>query len=490
MGEVDHQDKRVIVIGTGFSGLGCAIKLKDLGYKNIAIYEKNAEVGGTWETNRYPGLTCDMPALAYTFSFARSAEFSHLFASWNEIRDYCKSVAKKYDLYQHIKFNTGIIEAKYQDSQWIVKTAKGGEDIADIIIMATGVLRNLNYPDVKGLESFAGRLIHTGRWDQSLELKGKKVAVIGNGATSAQLVPAIIDEVSELTLFQRTAQWINPLPGGNRSYSQEQRQKLRDDPARLAEIADDFLNKTETLVDGLLLDNTGTIKSQIDNACQSTLAAISNPELRKKLTPDYVPGCKRLITSSTFYPALEKPNANLVTTGIECIEPNGIRTQDGNFYELDIIILATGYRMHDYMRPMKISGEDGVLLDDIWQDGEFAHRGVMLPRFPNLFMIMGPNSPLTNFSVIAVAEWQINYIMQLAEQILSNKASTIAPNPQATKKFNESLVAKSPGTIWTTGCNSYYLKKNGLPNVWPDTVASYRETMQTPNLNEYLISRA
>lgn len=480
-------NKRVIIVGSGFSGLGCAIKLLERGYTNLTIYEKNAEVGGTWETNRYPGLTCDMPALAYTFSFERRADFSQQYAGWREIREYCKTVAKKYDLYNRIKFNTEITDAYYDEGTWKLKTKHGDNDTADVVVMATGVLRNLNIPDITGVDSFAGTVIHTGQWDDTLDLKGKKVGVIGNGATSAQLIPAIIDEVGELTLFQRTAQWINPLRGGNSSITEEQREKLHANPARLKDITDGMLEKIEMMVDGLLVDTTGTVKKSIDDACQSTLASVSDPELRRKLTPEYKPGCKRLITSDSFYPAMEKDNAILVTDSIENIEEKGVRTNDGKLHELDVIILATGYRMHDYMRPMKIHGEEGVLLDDIWSEGEFAHRGIAIPSFPNLFMIMGPNSPLTNYSVIEVAEWQINYIIPLIEKVLSSEASVIKVDPQASKEFNNRLIEKSPETIWSTGCDSYYLKQNGLPNVWPDTVASYREAMKKPDMSEYLV---
>lgn len=489
MAKASDQSKRIIVVGSGVSGMGCAIKLLERGCNNLTIYEKNAEVGGTWETNRYPGLTCDLPALAYTYSFERSCEFSHQYASWSEIRDYCKMVADKYRLYEHIQFNKEITEAKYENQQWRVKTSDGEEDVADIIVMATGVLRNLKYPDIEGLDQFSGKLIHTGAWDESLDLKGKKVGLIGTGATSAQLVPAIVDQVGELKLFQRTAQWVNQFLGGNSTISEEQREVLRNDPNRLQSIVDTMLVNIEAMVDGLLVDKTGNTTRKIKENCEINISCIKDPKLRNALTPDYQPGCKRLIMSDSFYPAMQHPRVRLETDAIQQVEERGIRTKDGILHELDILILATGYKMHDYMRPMKIYGENNLLLDDLWKEGEFAHRGIMIPQYPNLFMVMGPNSPLTNFSVIQVAEWQIDYICQLVEKVLSETVSVIKVDEAAARTYNEELANKSPGTIWTSGCNSYYIKDNGTPNVWPDTVAAYRETMQAPNLDEYIFTK-
>lgn len=478
--------KRIVIVGAGFSGMGIAIRLLQDGHTNFVIYEKNAGVGGTWETNRYPGLTCDVPAISYTYSFERSPEFSRQYPAWQEIRAYCRHVAEKFGLDLFIRFSTEISAATYENGKWKLLTSDGHEDVADVVMMATGVLRNLNVPDIAGLTSFAGPVVHTGKWDEKIDLRGKRVGVIGTGATSAQLVPAIIDTVDKLVLFQRTAHWIAPFEGGNPSISEEQRQSLRDNPERLRNVANGMLSKIEALVDGILVDKTGASTRMLKARCEANLAHIRDPELRRQLTPDYQPGCKRLIFSETFYPAMDKPNAQLVTGAIRQVEPGGIRTEDGQFHEIDVLVLATGYRMHDYMRPMRIRGENALLLDDLWKDGEFSHRGVALPGFPNLFMIMGPNSPLTNFSVIEVAEWQINYVLALVRQVLSGKYSSIAPDPEATRSFNEELTRAMPGTIWASGCVSYYLNKNGRPNVWPDKVAAYRASMQAPDLREFV----
>jgi cation diffusion facilitator CzcD-associated flavoprotein CzcO len=482
-----NSNKKVIVVGAGFSGMACAIKLLEAGYSNVTVYEKNANVGGTWETNKYPGLTCDVPAMSYTYSFERSPEFSRQYPAWQEIRAYCRNVSAKYNLNSYIQFNKEVAEADFLDNKWHIKTTDGESDIADVVIMATGVLRNLNYPDIPGMADFAGDMVHTGKWDESLNLKSKRVGVIGNGATCTQLVPAIIDEVANLELFQRTAHWVAPFMGGNPDVSESQRQALRDDPQRMQDTANRMLNSIEKMVDGILVDTTGQTTANLKQQCMDRLGEIKDPDLRAKLTPGYKPGCKRFIWSETFYPAMQKDNARLVTEGIESIEAKGIRTADGKLHEMDVLILATGYRMHDYMRPMKIRGEAGVLLDDVWDDGEFALRGVAIPEFPNMFMIMGPNSPLTNFSVIEVAEWQIGYFMPLIEQILSGEFLSVQASAEATKTFNDKLIASMPDTIWASGCNSYYLDKNGNPNVWPDTVASYRESMKVADMTEFVV---
>lgn len=479
-------NKRVVIVGAGFSGMGVAIRLLQEGHTNFAIYEKNADVGGTWETNRYPGLTCDVPALSYTYSFERSPEFSRQYPAWHEIRDYCRRVAGKYGLDRYTRFNTEIAEATWDNGKWTLKTRNGLRDEADVVIMATGVLRNLNVPDIPGLDVFGGPVVHTGKWDESLDLRGKRVGIIGTGATSAQLVPALIDTVDKLVLFQRTAHWVAPFDGGNPAITEEQRQAMRENPERLRAVASGMLDKIEALVDGILVDKTGASTRLLKERCEKNLAQVRDPELRRQLTPDYQPGCKRLIFSETFYPAMDKPNAQLVTGAIRQVERGGVSTADGQLHELDVLVLATGYRMHDYMRPMRIRGENAVLLDDLWKDGAFAHRGVAVPGFPNLFTVMGPNSPLTNFSVIEVAEWQINYILTLARKVLSGECASIAPDPGATKAYNDALTKAMPGTIWASGCVSYYLDENGRPNVWPDKVAAYRASMKAPDLREYL----
>lgn len=481
-------NKSVIIVGAGFSGMACAIKLLEAGHRNLTIYDKNSGVGGTWETNKYPGLTCDVPAMSYTYSFERSPEFSKQYASWNEIRDYCRHVSAKYGLNEFIKFEKEVSAADFVNDQWRVETTDGDTAVADVVIMATGVLRNLNIPDIDGLDKFSGRVIHTGRWDPSIDLKGKKVGVIGSGATCTQLVPAIIDDTESLSLFQRTAHWVAPFEGGNPEVSEQQRERLRDNPERLNEITGKMLDSIEKIVDGILVDRTGATTGYIKKQCLDNLSVISDPEKRAKLTPSYEPGCKRLIWSDSFYPAMEKDNALLVTDGIVRVEENGLRTGDGKLHELDVLILATGYKMHDYMRPMTIRGESGISLDDAWQDGEFALRGIAVPEFPNMFMVMGPNSPLTNFSVIEVAEWQINYFMPLVERILAGEIDSVQADVAATNTFNEELKRSMPGTIWTSGCNSYYLDKNGNPNVWPDTVAAYRKSMGAMNMSEFQIT--
>jgi cation diffusion facilitator CzcD-associated flavoprotein CzcO len=479
------KNKRVIIVGAGFSGMACGIKLLESGHKNVVIYEKNSGVGGTWETNKYPGLTCDVPAMSYTYSFSRSPEFSRQYPSWTEIREYCRGVSEKYGLNEFIQFEKEISKAKYIDNKWIIEATSGEKDTADVVIMATGVLRNLNIPDLPGLENFTGSVVHTGRWDAELDLKGKRVGVIGSGATCTQLLPAIISDVDSLTLFQRTAHWVAPFEGGNPEVSEEQRKKLRDNPDRLSEISMKMLNSIEKLVDGILVDKTGETTAYIKRQCLENLKIISDPVKRKKLTPDYEPGCKRLIWSDSFYDAMNKDKAQLVTEGIKCVQERGIVSGDGKFHELDILILATGYRMHDYMRPMNIEGKSGCVLDDVWRDGEFALRGIAIPDFPNMFMVMGPNSPLTNFSVIEVAEWQINYFMPLVDMILSGEANSVQANADSTYNFNENLKSLMPDTIWASGCNSYYLDKNGNPNVWPDTVSAYRQSMQALNIEEF-----
>ncbi len=478
---------RIAIVGAGFSGMAAAIRLLQAGQENIVIYEKADDVGGTWHHNRYPGLCCDTPAKAYVYSFEPTANWSSLYPKRDEIHDYCRFVAEKYGLIPRIRFGQEICRAEYDGSgHWQLETRQGLKDTADVVIMATGVLHHPYYPDITGMDTFAGATVHTACWDDDLDLSGKRVGVIGTGATAVQLVPAIVDQVGTLTVFQRSAQWISP--SGNKNTPQERRDMLRRNPELMFDEYHRVMEKIETLVEGLR-----TMEDQfyrdLRDACQAHLETITDPELRRKMTPGYDPGCKRLIFADKFYPAIQKENADVVIDAIQQIEPAGIRTADGALHELDVLILATGYRMHDYMRPMGITGADGLALDHVWEKGAFAHRGMTVPGFPNMFMLVGPNSPLTNYPVIAVAEIQMEYLMQLIQPVLDGRYASVCATPAATEKFNKDLVEATANTVWTTGCDSYYINDAGIPNVWPWSIDEFKASMQAPELSEYLYER-
>ena len=352
-----------------------------------------------------------------------------------------------------------------------------------MVIAATGVLHHPVYPDIEGLDSFEGACFHSARWDHSVPLDGQRVGIVGTGSTGVQIVPAIVDRVAKVSLFQRTAQWILPLP--NPEHSEQEKAAFRASPELMREtylyLAERFQNTFARAVVG---DQEQMAK--IEEACRTNLEEnIHDPGLRKKLTPDYKVACKRLIMSDAFYPAIQKTSAELVTDGIERIEPGGIRTVDGRLHELDVLVLATGFDGHRFMRPIQIVGRDGRTLEDAWADANEAYRSVAVPGFPNFFMMVGPNSPIGNFSLIMISEMQLAYIMQLVDLIRTGRYREVAPTAAATARFNAAIKEAMKGTVWVTGCRSWYLDKNGNPAMWPWTFERFEAEMAAPDLSEF-----
>lgn len=476
------QDRSIAIIGAGASGMLAAIKLREAGFSRVKIYEKRSEVGGTWRDNRYPGLHCDVPSQSYCYSFDLNPAWSHRYSPGPEIQRYFQRVARRHRIREITRFNSELVAAHFDGEQWQLRMQDGFEAQADFVIAATGALHHLNFPDIAGLDSFAGTTVHTGDWPADLDLRGKRVGIIGTGATAAQLVPAIIDDVSELTLFQRSAQWIAPAPNPRVPWWRKLAYRLR--PGLLAERYRTLTDEIEaTAGRWVLMDDK--VYPRLVKTCQKNLATIADPELRRKLTPDYEPGCKRQIYSSTFYPAIQRPNAHLCVERIAAIEPEGVRTADGQMHRIDVLVLATGYRMHDYMRPMRVSVEGRADLDQIWQERAIAHRGVAVPGLPNFFMLVGPNSPLTNYSVIAVAEMQMGYLLRLLALAEAKGAANVEPTDAAARQFDAELSSSMNGTVWATGCRSYYLDAKGRPNTWPWTIEKFRRDMSAVAESEY-----
>lgn len=477
---------RVAIIGAGMSGILMAIKLHEAGIETFTIYEKAAKLGGTWRDNTYPGLSCDVLAASYTYSFELNPNWSHRCAYGPEIQEYFEGVAEKYDLMSKMRFNKGIADARYEGGEWRITTQDGGEEIADIIVSAVGVLHHPAYPSIEGLESFEGPCFHTARWDHSVDLTGKKVAIIGTGSTSTQVIPAIAEAVDKLYVYQRTPQWVFPLP--NVEYGEGRKRFLRRFPFVTKLLHTAFLalfrNFFVRAVKG------GKLTSGfIGRACKRNLTDnIKDPELLAKLTPDYEPMCKRLIMSTNFYPAMNRDNVELITQGITRVVPNGIVSDDGQTREVDVLVLATGFQAQNYLRPMKFTGENGLTLDQAWRDGVRGFRTVALSGFPNLFTIMGPHSPIGSFSLISIAETQVGYIMKCIEAMRERGAKAIVPTEDATERFNQEVKEAMTKTVWSSGCQSWYIDKNGVPSLWPWSAAKFDSDLAEPDLDEFRLS--
>lgn len=476
---------RVAIIGAGMSGLCMAMKLQDAGIDSFTIYESADEVGGTWRDNTYPGLSCDVASRFYSYSFLPNPRWSHVYAPGPEILDYFRGVADRRGLRRHIRFSSEVRSARFAGGRWHLDTVSG-TDVADVVVSATGFLRIPRYPDIPGLDTFAGTQFHSARWDHAITLPDKRIGVIGTGSTGTQIVAALGGAVRGLTLFQRTPQWVMPIP--NPPYHGVTKSVLGRSRR---------LNATAYRFWQLLFESTlapavtapGWSRSIVGAACRWNLRlGISDPELRQRMTPDYQPLCKRLVMSAAFYPALGKPGVTVVSERIDHVEPRGVVTADGALHELDLLVLATGFHAHAYLSPMKVTGAGGLTLDQAWRDGPRGYRTVALPGFPNLFTLVGPHSPVGNQSLVKVAETQADYIVWWIEQLRAGRVATAAPTAEATDRFNADLKAAIPQTIWASGCRSWYLGKDGTPELWPWTPARHREMLAAPDLGDYEVT--
>jgi cation diffusion facilitator CzcD-associated flavoprotein CzcO len=464
------------------SGLLCGVKLREAGLTDFTIYEKADTLGGTWRDNRYPGLSCDVPSHVYRYSFEPNPDWSHHFSPGPEIWQYLDHVAKKHKLDPYIRYQAEVDRCEFRDHKWHLKTTDGHRDVVDIVISAVGVLHHPFYPDIQGRQDFRGASFHSARWDDSVDLTGKRVGIIGTGSTAIQMVSALIDQVDELILFQRTAQWI--FPRLNPAYSADEKKQFRDKPKVLQGMYEEGMAVTSSFANAVVDAESEQMKI-IQEACeQNLITRVADPELLSKLTPDHRAGCKRLVMSENFYDSIQKPNARLVTEPIDRMEASGIRTRDGDLVELDVLVLATGFKAHDFMRPMKVGIAGGPDIDTAWSENVTAYRSVSIPDFPNFFMLIGPASPVGNFSLIDIAEVQFNYIMQLIELIRNGTCLEIAARKDATERFNKAMAEATSKTIWVTGCRSWYLDDDGIPASWPWSMERFKREMQTPDLND------
>ena len=479
------RDIRVVVIGAGMAGILAAIKLKQSGFRNFIVYEKADRVGGTWRENSYPGLTCDVPSHSYTYSFEPNPNWSHLLPPGPEIQAYFEGVAQKYGVEPFFAFNEEIVRCAFEGGRWHIETASGTRDAADIVIAATGVLHHPNYPSIPGLDSFAGDCFHSARWDHAVPLDGQRIGVIGTGSTGVQIVSALAGRAGKLSHFQRTPQWV--MPTVNMAFTDEQKAAFREQPMLLRAVQNDpgYLeiawNWTEAVVD----QNSAMI-DQFEAAGRAYLEeTVQDPVLREKLRPAGRAGCKRLVQSGEYYQAIQHPNAALVDAPIERVEPTGVRTADGVLHELDLLVLATGFRTDQFLRPMNVTGRDGVALDDAWAKRPSAYMAISIPEFPNLFMLNGPTAPVGNFALIDVAERQWAYIAHFIDLIASGRVTEVSAKPGAFDRYEADRIAAARNTIWGSGCQSWYLDSEGVPSAWPWSYRHFASEMATPRFDAY-----
>ena len=478
---------RFAIIGAGMSGILAAIKLHEAGLDDYTIYEKADRPGGTWRENTYPGISCDVPSHLYSYSFEPNPDWSHVYAPGNEIQAYFEGVARKHGVEKRIRCGEEITKCAFTAGRWHVETKRGHRDAVDFVIAATGVLHHPNLPEIEGLESFEGAVFHSARWDHRVPLEARRVGIVGTGSTAVQIVSALVDRVAKLDLFQRTAQWI--MPGMNPAYGEQELAEFRREPQRMRTLHSDLSRLFAASFSNAVVNANSPGMKLIEDTCRANLENnVSDAALRERLRPSYRAACKRLIFSPDFYAAIQRPNAELVTDGIVRVEPRGVRTRDGRLHELDVLVLATGFRADRFMRPIEVIGRGGVRLDDVWAKRPSAYLSISIPGFPNLFMLNGPNGPVGNFSLIEVAELQFGYIAQLIERVRAGECREISPTESATIRFDAERCEAAKSTIWTTGCRSWYLDDRGIPASWPWSFDKFREEMAAPRLDAYELS--
>jgi cation diffusion facilitator CzcD-associated flavoprotein CzcO len=468
------QHVRVCIVGTGFSGIGMAIQLKRDGIDDFVLIERADDLGGTWRDNTYPGCACDVPSHLYSFSFEPNPGWSRTFSPQPEIWDYLRRCADKYGVTPYIRYGHELTEAAWDEDEqlWRVETSNGTLT-ADVLVSGVGGLSEPKLPDIPGIESFEGAAFHSAQWDHDVDITGKRVAVIGTGASSIQIVPRIQPKVGKLSVFQRTPPWIVPQRDRRLSRLENALYKLFP-PAQLAMRAAIYWAR-ELFVLGFMRPRPGGPNERLSQ--RHMQKQVPPGELRDKLTPNYRMGCKRVLISDAYYPALQQPNVELVTGSIAEITPKGVRTSDGVEHELDVIVFGTGFHVTDMPIAERVRGRDGLLLDDVWQGSPQAYLGITVAGFPNLFMLLGPNTGLGHNSVVFMAEAQVSYVMESLRFMGRSGAHAIEVRPEVQTKFNAGIQQRLQGTVWNSGgCKSWYLDGKGRNTViWPGFTWPYRQ---------------
>jgi len=474
---------RCVVVGAGMAGILAAIRLREAGFDDVTVYEKDARLGGTWRDNTYPGVACDVPSHLYSFSFSPNPGWSHDFSPGAEICRYLETVAERYDVARDVRFGTEVTAMAFEGGRWRIETS-AGRDVADVVVAATGVLHQPSIPDIEGLDTFSGPVFHSARWDHGVRLEGSRLGVVGTGSSAVQITAAVVDQVRELHLFQRTAQWVLTVP--NEPIDDVERTRLAADPAAMLALRADLSTFFEESFANAVVDASSPAMAHLEEACRTSLEeGVRDPVLRERLRPDYRAACKRLVVSPNFYDAMQRDNAHLVTERIARIEPEGVRTVDGELHYLDVLVLATGFRVDRFLRPMQVVGEGGIALDEVWAERPSAYLAVSVPGFPNLFLLNGPNGPVGNFSLIEVAELQMGYVLQLLEELAAGRAAMVSATRDAAERFEASRVEAAQRTVWVTGCSSWYLDDRGIPAAWPWTFDRFRAEMASPRLEDF-----
>jgi len=476
----------VAIIGSGFGGLGAAVRLRQAGIHNFTILERASDLGGTWRDNTYPGCRCDVASNLYSFSFAPNPAWSNTYSFQPEILAYLQDVATDHHLRESIRFNHDVQSVDFDETKrrWRLRTSQGDIE-ARAVILATGPLAEPRLPAIEGLDHFAGTIMHTAQWDQNVDLSGRRVAVIGTGASAVQTVPRIAPLVARLDVFQRTPTWV--LPHLGQPVPERTRRLFAKVPLTQRLVRYWTYWRRELMVLGFVKDPSRMTKAETMSK-EHLARQIDDPALRAKLTPNYRLGCKRVTISNDFYPALARENVDVVTDAIVRAEPGGLVTADGVLHEADVIVAATGFLVTDNPIGQRVHGAHGRALADAFEAGLANYKGTSFPDFPNLFMLSGPNTGLGHSSIVFMEESQLNYVIGALNVALSTN-TMVAPTEAAATTWTRALHEKMPSTVWGSGCASWYLNRNGQnTTIWPDFTFTFRRATRHFVRSDHVIS--
>jgi cation diffusion facilitator CzcD-associated flavoprotein CzcO len=480
---------RVAIVGSGFAGLGAAIRLRQAGYDDLVVLERADDLGGTWRDNTYPGCACDVQSHLYSYSFAPNPDWSRLYCGAKEIHDYLQRVATEHGVRPHLRFGAELLSADWDDAaqHWRLETARGSLT-ADVLVAGTGPLSEPLIPDLPGLETFAGKAFHSARWDHEHDLTGRRVAVVGTGASAIQFIPEVAKQAGHTTVFQRTPAWV--LPRRDRQVKETARARYRADPRRQQRVRTAIYWLRELNL--VAFTGGGRMTRLAEKMARRHLAKqVTDPALRDRLTPSYAIGCKRILLSDDYYPALIRPDVEVVTAGVTEVRPYGVVDADGREHEVDTIIFGTGFHVTDQPIAARVRGREGRLLADVWGPSPQAYVGTTVAGFPNLFLLLGPNTVLGHTSVVYMIEAQLDYLVDAMRTMDARRVASVDVRPDVVERFNAQVQAKLKDTVWNAGgCRSWYLDAAGRnSSLWPMHTYRFKQATKRFDADSYVLRR-
>ncbi len=481
-----RSDLRIAIAGAGFAGIGAAITLRRAGFTGVTVFERGPGVGGTWRDNTYPGAACDVPSHLYSFSFAPNPDWGHRYSGQAEILAYLEDVTDRFGLRPHVKLNTAVERATWDDAThtWLVETSGGASATFDVFITAVGQLSVPRVPDFAGLADYKGASFHAARWDHAVDIAGARVAVVGSAASAVQIVPELAKTCSQLSVFQRSPNWV--IPRMNHGYGARTQRLFRALPA-LRRLMRNALYTYQEMLFGAFRAGSRRNRWLSGLAKWHLARQVSDPALRAKLTPDYPLGCKRLLVSDDYLPCFNQGHVALVDAEIDRFTPQGIRTRDGVERAFDVVVFATGFDVRNCLAPVAITGRHGQSLQDAWSDGPHAYHGVATPGFPNMFLLYGPNTNLGHSSIVFMLECQFRYITQCLAHIAAADLASMEVRADASDVYNSGLQAKLGRTVWAAGCGSWYGQGGKITANWSGSTTAFWAQMRRVRLGDFVV---